>query len=309
MASVFLLINPFAGSSEPDRVLRAVHTTLDSAGWAYKICRASEWRATRDAVEAAIRQGFQLCVAVGGDGTVSRVASGLVNSGIPLAIVPTGTGNVLARDLGIPATLEGALHLLCDTHRTQTIDAMAIGKRLLFIAVGVGVSGLMMRDTGRAEKRRFGRIAYLRTGFRSLLGVQPHAFQLQIDGQHHHLSAAEVMVANLGAVGEPSIRWGPHVLVNDATVDICVVRARSALDLVRIAGTVLLRRQRQDPNLRFLRAQQHVHIAADLPLPVQGDGDFVGYTPVQIRVVPSALRVIVPPDRCDDRFVLDSASP
>ncbi len=294
MAKAFVLINPLAGSGNPDRTLQAVQGHLDSAGCTYQVDQASEPQAIREAVTAAVQQGVDVCVAAGGDGTVSRVASALVDTGIPLAILPTGTGNVLARDLGIPATLAGALRLLCGVHRIQAIDAMAIGERFLFIAVGVGVSGQMMRDTGQADKRRFGRMAYLWTGFKGLLGLQPGRFRLQIDGQHHHLSAAEVMVANLGAVGEPAIRWGPQVRVDDGTVDICVVRARSALDLFRIAGIVLLRQQRREPNLRFLQAKHHVHIAAAIPLPVQGDGDFIGYTPVHIRVVAAALNVILP---------------
>jgi diacylglycerol kinase (ATP) len=294
VAKAFVVINPLAGSGKVDRMVQAVQDHLDSAGCSYEICQASEWRAIRKAVQAAVRQGFDLCVAAGGDGTISRVASGLVNTGIPLAMLPTGTGNVLARDLGIPATLQGALRLLCGEHTTRAIDAMAIGDRFLFLAVGVGLSALMMRDTGEAEKRRFGRAAYLWTGFKALLGLQPRRFRLRIDGQRHVLHAAEVEVANLGAVGEPAIRWGPHVCVDDGTVDICVVRARSVLDLLSIASSVLLGRQRSEPNLHFLRAQRQVHIAADLRLPVQGDGDFLGYTPVRIRVVPGALNVIVP---------------
>jgi len=294
VAKAFVLINPSAGSGGPDRILHTVQQHLNRAGCTYQIDQASEPQPIRRAVTAAVQQGADFCVAAGGDGTVSRVASALVDTGIPLAILPTGTGNVLARDLGIPASLEGALRLLCSAHHTLAIDAMAIGERFLFIAIGVGVSGQMMRDTGQADKRRFGRMAYLWTGFKALLGLQPRRFELQIDGQGHRLSAEEVTVANLGAVGEPAIRWGPQVCVDDGIVDVCVVRARSALDLLRIASSVLLGRQRKEPNLHFLRAQRHVHIEADLPLPVQGDGDFIGYTPVHIRVVPAALNVIVP---------------
>jgi diacylglycerol kinase (ATP) len=153
---------------------------------------------------------------------------------------------------------------------------------------------LMMRDTDQDDKSRFGRMAYLWTGAKALLGLQPRRFRLRVDGQGHRFSAAEVTVANLGAVGEPAIRWGPQVRVDDGTVDVCVVRARSALDLLRIASSVLLGQQRREPNLRFLQAQRQVHIASDPPLPVQGDGDFIGYTPVRIAVVPAALQVIVP---------------
>jgi YegS/Rv2252/BmrU family lipid kinase len=294
MTKAFVVINPLAGSGKLDRMVQAVQDHLDSAGCSYQICRASEWRAIRKAVQTAVRQGFDLFVAAGGDGTVSRVASGLVNTGIPLAILPTGTGNVLGRDLGVPATLHGALSLLCGEHTTRAIDAMAIGDRFLFLAVGVGLSALMMRDTGQAEKRRFGHVAYLWTGFKALLGLQPRRFRLRIDGQHHAFHAAEVEVVNLGAVGEPAIRWGPHVRVDDGIVDICVVRARSVLDLLSIASSVLLGRQRSEPNLRFFQAQRQVHIASGRRLPVQGDGDFIGYTPVRIRVVPGALKVVVP---------------
>jgi diacylglycerol kinase (ATP) len=294
MAKVLVLINPFAGSSDPDNVRRAVQDQLDNAGYSCEIRQASEPQAIGEAVQQAVKQGCDLCAAAGGDGTISRVASGLVNTGIPLAILPTGTGNVLARDLGIPATLKGALRLLCGAHRRQAIDAMQVGERFLFIAVGVGVSALMMRDTDQDDKSRFGRMAYLWTGAKALLGLQPHHFQLQIDGQGHDVSAAEVTVANLGAVGEPAIRWGPQVRVDDGAVDVCVVRARSALDLLRIATSVLLGQQRREPNLRFLRGEWQVDIAADVPLPVQGDGDFIGYTPVRILVVPAGLQVIVP---------------
>ncbi len=294
MAKAFVVLNPFAGSGSPDRALHIVQCHLDRAGWSYQIQEASEPQAIRKAVTAAVEHGADLCIAAGGDGTISRVASALVNTAVPLAILPTGTGNVLARDLGIPVALEDALRLVSGVHQVRAIDAMAVFERYLFIAVGVGVSGQVMRDTGQAEKRRFGRMAYLWTGFRELLGLQPRTFRLRIDGQRHHFRAAEVMVANLGAVGEPAIRWGPQVCVDDGLVDVCVVRARSALDLVRIAGSVLLGRQRSEPNLRFLRAQRQVHIATGVPLPVQGDGDFIGHTPVRIRVVPSALQVIVP---------------
>jgi diacylglycerol kinase family enzyme len=186
------------------------------------------------------------------------------------------------------------LSLLAGEHSAKSIDAIRVADRLFFLNLSVGVSALMMRDTERDAKRRFGRFAYVWTGLTRLLGIQPHRFTVVVDGQVTCLRASEVVVANSGALGEPSLRWGPQVRLNDVRLDVCIVRAWTAADYLRVAWNVLRRRQDRDPNLRFLRAERSVTISARRPLPMQGDGEFLGWTPVHVEVLPSAVRVIVP---------------
>jgi diacylglycerol kinase family enzyme len=100
-------------------------------------------------------------------------------------------------------------------------------------------------------------------------------------------------VANSSTVGGPSIRWGPQVRLDDGVLDVCIVRARVPPDYFKIAWS-LLRRQKKDPRVRFLRAKRSIVINAGRPLPVEADGDLIGQTPVQMLVVPAAVRVIVP---------------
>jgi diacylglycerol kinase family enzyme len=151
----------------------------------------------------------------------------------------------------------------------------------------------MMRDTARADKRRFGRVAYAWTGLRKLLGYQPHQFTVTVDGERRTVRASEVMIANSGALGDPSLRWSPQVELNDGQVDVLMVRARTALDYLRFLSAVLLGRQSEETAIRHLIAERRVVVDARPELPVQADGEFIGRPPVAVEVVPEAVEVVV----------------
>jgi diacylglycerol kinase (ATP) len=293
MRRALVVLNPIAGSADADMIRQACEAH-SARGLFCEIHETTPGVLIAETVRAAVSNDFDLCVAAGGDGTVAAVASGLVHTGVPLGIIPIGTGNVLARELGIPLEVEAALSLLAGTHATRTIDAMQVGEQVFLLAIGVGISAIMMRDTHRRAKRLLGRAAYLWTGFRALFGIQPRRFDLIVDGQRSRPRAAEIMVTNSAIVGDPLVRWGPHVLLDDGCVDVCLIRARTAMDYVRIARNLLVGRRKRDPHLSFLRSSRSIVISTSRPLPVQADGEFIGQTPVQIKVVPQAVSVIVP---------------
>jgi YegS/Rv2252/BmrU family lipid kinase len=292
MRRALIVINPLAGSSDVDRVREAMARAA-SGGLHCDVHVVAPAEQVTVAVRAALPGGFDLVAAAGGDGTVSAVASALVHTDIPLGIIPTGTGNILARDLGIPLDLDTALQLLCGPHHTRPLDAIRVSQQYYLLSVGVGLSAVMMRDTTLEDKRRLGRLAYVLRGLQALLGFQPQRFTLSVDGKSSRVRAAEVVVANSSTVGGPSIRWGPQVRLDDGVLDVCIVRARVPPDYFKIAWS-LLRRQKKDPRVRFLRAKRSIVINAGRPLPVEADGDLIGQTPVQMLVVPAAVRVIVP---------------
>ncbi|MBX6315112.1 MAG: diacylglycerol kinase family lipid kinase, partial [Isosphaeraceae bacterium] len=229
------------------------------------------------------------------DGTVSGVAEGLVGTVIPLGIIPLGTANVLARELGIPVDLEGACALLAGPKALDSIDAMRVDGRHYFTQIGIGIDALMIRDTRTEAKRRFGRWAYLWTAGTRLLGFQPRRFTLSVDGQALRLRASQIVLANVGTLGQPPLRWGPNIDPRDGRINVCIIRARTAADYARLAWHVVRGRHRQNPNVRYLVAERSIAITAGKPLPVQADGEIIGTTPVAVAVVPRALHVVVPP--------------
>ncbi|MBN1483252.1 MAG: diacylglycerol kinase family lipid kinase [Chloroflexia bacterium] len=292
--NVFVVLNPVAGQSDPRSVRQALERHLEGAGWPYEIYRTTGEERLDRIVRDALERGFDLFVAAGGDGTVSGVAGGLVHMGVPLAILPTGTGNALARDLQTPLDLERALELLTGAHATRCIDAMQVGKRHFFLNVGVGASARMMRDTERNSKRHFGRLAYFWAGLLKLLGLRRYRFQVNVDGEEHRFKAAEVMVLNSGALGAPYLRLGRRIELDDGLLEMYVIRARSLTKALRLLGHALLGQEESNSDLQRLSARQHVRIDCRRPLPVQADGDVIGRTPIEIELRPRAVQVVVP---------------
>jgi YegS/Rv2252/BmrU family lipid kinase len=294
-ARVFVVLNPMAGGCTADDVRQALDQHLGEQ--AHTDIFETTGHADEDVVavvRAELANDPVLVVAAGGDGTVSEVAEALIGTDIPLGIIPVGTANVFARELGLPLDLEGACALLNQYDSTTSVDAMKVGEKYFVLQIGIGIDSLMIRDTDRQAKRRFGRAAYLWTAFTRLIGYQPMRFTIVADGMRSRPRASQVLIANGGVLGVPPFRWGPHIRPDDGKIDVCIVSARTALDYLGLAWHTMMGQQRRDRNVRYLTAARSIAISADRPLPIQADGEIIGETPIQVEVVPDAFRVIVP---------------
>src|SRR6266542_2810482 len=292
-ARIFVVLNPMAGSCTAADVRQAVDRQLGEQ------IQTNIYETTGDEdvvalVRAELTNTPSMVVAAGGDGTISDVAEALIGTDIRLGIIPVGTANVFARELGIPLDLEAACALLGSQPNTTSVDAMKVGDQYFVLQIGIGIDSLMIRDTDRQSKRRFGRAAYLWTAFTRLIGYQPMRFTIVADGKRIRPRASQVLIANGGVLGIPPFRWGPNIRPDDGKIDVCIVSARTGLDYMGLIWHTLLGQQRRDRNVRCLTAARRTAISADQPLPIQADGEIIGETPIQIEVVPDALKVIVP---------------
>jgi YegS/Rv2252/BmrU family lipid kinase len=293
-ARVFVIINARSGNSSPEEVCRAVGARHLGQSTGCEVHEAGEGEDILATVNRAIGEGCDLIVAAGGDGTVSAVANAVVGTRARMGIIPLGTTNVLARELGIPLVLDGACDLLAGPNRTARIDVMRLGDRHFVTQIGIGVDALMIRDTTDEHKRRLGVAAYLWTAVRRLIGYRSRRFLISADGEQARPSCLQVVLANCGALGTSGLKWGPEVRMDDGHIDVCIMRGRTLLDYLRVGLSVLLGRHRQDPNIQYLTAKQAVAVSTARPLPVQGDGEVIGETPIEVQVVPRSLQVIVP---------------
>jgi len=292
---IFVVLNPMAGSANAADVRQALSQHLGEQS------QTTIYETTGDAgedvvaiVRAEMANNPSVVVAAGGDGTISDVAEALIGTDTRLVIIPIGTANIFARELGIPLDLQGACALLGDQPNTTSIDAMKVGEQYFVLQTGIGIDSLMIRDTDRQSKRRFGRAAYMWTAFTRLIGYQPMRFTILADGKRIRPRASQVLIANGGVLGMPPFRWGPNIRPDDGKIDVCIVSARTALDYFGLIWHTLLGQQRRDRNVRYLTAERSIVISADQPLPIQADGEIIGDTPIQIQVIPDALVVIVP---------------
>jgi len=296
---IFIVINPRAGSYAADAVRNALERYFPRhmpEGEPFcEIHETGHDERLIEVVREACGRGFAMVVAAGGDGTVSGVADGLVGGDVPLGILPLGTANVLARELGIPVDLDKACSLLAGKHEVTRIDAIQVGEQSYFTQVGVGIDAIMIRDTPTEKKKRFGRLAYIWSALRCLFGFQPRRFRLTVDGTEIRPRASQVLIANSGILGQPPLRWGPDIRPDDGQLDLCIVRARTLLDYAVLAWHVLAGQHRRDRRVRYLPVRDAATIATRKDsLPVQGDGEIIGETPVTVRLNAQAVPVIVP---------------
>jgi len=291
--NVFVILNPVAGQSDPDEVRQVLRMAFESVSWPYRIHETTGCDDIPALIDEVRREGADLIVAAGGDGTVSAVANALVGTDLLLGIIPLGTGNVLSLELGIPQTLAEAADLLVSGSETCCLDAMRVGGRNYFLQIGIGLDSLMIRDTSRAAKRRFGRIAYMVTLARTLIGYQSNRLTLEIDGRRHRARGWDVLIANAGTLGTPLLHWSPEICPTDGHLNLVVLEVDSPLDVLKATWRLLLNLPRNEPPLVLYNVYRSCRVATARPAPVQADGEIIGNTPVVVKVVPRAVTVLV----------------
>ncbi len=246
----------------------------------------------RQELTRAYDEGHRDFVVVGGDGTVSLVASLLHHKDCRLGIVPVGTTNMLAQLLTIPLGTRRALELLLTSRQTRCIDALAAGERLFFLNASAGLSSFSISDLRTAEKSYFKLLAYVFAVARSMRKAKTRRFTVETDGRRQTVEAAELFIDNAGALWTPRYRTSDARL-DDGLAEVCYVTRATPRELGNAVLDVLLVRKRRAA-VRHLASARSVTVDCEEPIPVQADGDAVAFTPVELKVIPSAVCFIVP---------------
>ena len=291
----YVVINPVSGTLPPDTVRETIQSTLQAHNVTFEIYETTGKENIRQVVRQAVQQGFELFLAAGGDGTAAAVVSGLVDTQIPLAVIPTGTWNVLARNLDIPLPLDQALELVFQEHSIRVIDAMQVKDNFYILNISTGVGSRTMRTVKREEKRRFGRLADLWAALINLMGFQTYRLDVTIDGKQTKFRALEVMVANSKIIGLKGIQLDPDIHMDDGKLNVCRLYADNLIDFFNLAISILLGKQRESWNVVCLEVLHEVGIyCREKNLPVQGDGDLIGRLPIVVKLRPKAIHIVVP---------------
>ena len=299
---VLVVLSPTATRFQPETILTTLDGALRGAGLPYRVFEVPSGSDVRSEVVREVKRtvanGCERIVAVGGDGTVSMVAEGIMrcdhrSGSALLGIIPAGTANVLARELGLPGSLEAAAAAAIGSDQTITLDAIRVEGRSFLTQIGIGPDALMIRDTSREAQVRMGRAAYVLNFLKRAFRHSPRRFELEVDGSSFRAHAWEIVVANAGTMGSPPFTWGPRIDPADAVLDVCIYDVHGLSDYARLAWRLLLGRHRRDASTRFLPVRDHVSIRSDRPVLIQADGEILGNTPVTVQIAPAAVKVLV----------------
>jgi YegS/Rv2252/BmrU family lipid kinase len=291
-SSIILISNPAAkGASE--RKVQGAYRLLKSKGYAVEILSTKHRGEAENLAREAVKRLPFLIIAAGGDGTFSEVINGMVNSDIPLAILPMGTTNVLAKEIGIPENVEGAIEIAArGTPRTVSLGKIIMGypssriARYFVLMAGIGYDGESVYRINENIKKISGKGAYILSGIKTLLRFQPEPLTCHINERTY--TAYSLIVGKAAKYGG-NFKITPDAKLSEPTLYACLFKGNRRLDILRYVFGIARQRHISFKDVEYQEAES---IQIKGKAHVQIDGDYLGMTPASMEVEPNSLRLI-----------------
>ncbi|MBX3174527.1 MAG: hypothetical protein KF709_08930 [Gemmatimonadaceae bacterium] len=230
---------------------------------------------------------------LGGDGTVMEAVGARVGRPTPIGILPGGTGNQLARHLGIPLNVTRAVRALVGAEELRLDLGRLSDGRYFALAAGVGLDAAMIQGASPASKRRLGVGAYVLSAVKAVFAARPFAVRVSVDGRVEERDVGLAMIANVGAVMDGRFRLGPNARPDDGLLDVCLLSPSGVGDALRLASWMA--RGVFPDDSRLWHAQgRHIRVEAAANVAAEADGELLEAPILDAEVVPLAARFLAP---------------
>lgn len=288
---VRFIVNPIAGHSTKDEFPATVERILNKEKFDYDIVFTQYAGHAALLAKEAVSQNVDVVVAVGGDGTINEVARCLIHSTSTLGIVPSGSGNGLARHLNIPINFEGALQNINHGHRVK-IDTVNIGDQVFVSIAGVGFDALVAKHFAKDPQRGF--FAYFKIVATHYANYESKHYTLILDDQQTiETEAFFISMANSNQFGY-NTTIAPDASLNDGMIDICVVQKPNIFEMPLILNLLFLKMIHKSKYVKIYKARK-VNLLRDKNRVVNLDGEPIQLTKDLVAEVnPLSLNVIIP---------------
>jgi diacylglycerol kinase (ATP) len=320
-----LIYNAQAGRGITQRDLDAVTDYLERNGWTISVQRTRTPREATELARRAAAQGVDVAIAAGGDGTVNEVVNGLIGSDTALGVLPVGTTNVWALQMGIPtlsplgpaaglarlmADLEERIErplprnyqrsILLDAARVlvegerRAVDVGRANDRHFLLWAGIGLDAEVTVRVSPEDKKAFGPWAFVGSALDVVREYKSTNVRLTLDGVARQTNTSLIVVSNVQLYGGV-LPIGARASVDDGVLDVCVFKGEGLLNYVQQILKVVARQHVEDATIEYYQCKELVVEASDA-LPVHVDDEPFTSTPVAVSAVPGALRAIIPRD-------------
>jgi diacylglycerol kinase (ATP) len=281
-----VIMNPAARGARTPRVRAQVE----------KLARGSILCATRGTGEAealarnAAVEGYKKIVAAGGDGTINEIVNGIAGHNVSLGLLPLGTMNVFATELGLPTNDLAACWKIIERNRTHRVDLPRANRKHFVQLAGVGLDAQAVKETSNAFKRSFGPLSYLISAVQ-IASRTPPVLRIESDDAVA-LEGSFVLVGN-GRLYGGRFPFFKQAVMDDGLLDVIVFKRLNYVDIIRYLQDVVFTPQISSPEVDYFQTK-HLRVSSDESVPVEIDGELVGNCPVEFRIRAGGLRVLTP---------------
>jgi diacylglycerol kinase (ATP) len=293
---IHVIVNP--GSGQPKPILHTLNAVFRPKGIDWDITLTKQSGDAERFARQAAESGADVVAAFGGDGTVMEVARGLMGLETPMAIFPGGTANLMSVELGIPKDLAKAVEVAADEN--SLIHSIDVGRfnqagkvkdGYFLLRVGMGFPARKVEYADRKLKDRFGVMAYTIAAIKAVTAKTEANYRLTVDGKVFEIRTRACQVYNAGNMGKAGTAPVPGISVEDGLLDLLALREKVSSSLLTRG---LVHSIQHSDELFYHWQGRQITIEPDPPQPVHIDGEVVGTTPVEIDILPKAIRVLVP---------------
>ncbi len=239
----------------------------------------------------AVGEGFTKIVAAGGDGTINEVVNGLAGSAATLGLLPIGTVNVFAMELGLPSHNLGLCWDIIQGDHIRLVDLPSANSKYFVQLAGVGLDAQVVKETSLALKRNFGPLSYLISAAQIAARRPPRLF---IESENTSIEEGSfVLIGNGRRYGGP-FPFFKQAVIDDGLLDVVVFKQLGYLEIIKYLQDVFFSSEIRLPEVEYFQTR-HLRVSSDQDVPVELDGELVGNCPVEFQLCESRLRVLAPP--------------
>ena len=285
---VLVIHNPTAGWRRRLHLSQVLHH-LAELGCSVTVRRTRAPGDAESLARAAKEAECDVVVAAGGDGTINEVANGLAGKPIPLAVIPLGTANVLAEEIGMPRSPRRVARVIAEAPPTPIHLGIANG-RLFLLMAGVGFDAKVVAHVDPRFKRRFGRLAYVLVSLVGLFRFSRSEYHVTVDGETYR--AASAIIAN-GRYYGGRFSCAPLARLTDPLLHVCLFQRSGPLRAMRYGLWLLLGRLDRLPDFRVVPGRR-IKVEGANGEPVQADGDIIAQSPLKVVPASQAISMLMP---------------
>ena len=287
--NALFIVNPFSGIGRHEEIEHLLEKQLDLSLFTYEVKYTKGQNHAKTLATQAVKDKIDVIVAVGGDGTVNEVAQPIISSDVVLGIIPSGSGNGLARHLNIPVDVSKAIGLI-NKLNIKKIDTAEVNNQFFVNLAGVGFDALVAKKFAGQKRRGF--LKYSQIIIHEYFRYSPKEFKLEVDGKKIKRKALFISFANSDQFGY-NTSISPKARVDDGLIDICIMKKHPIWKSVFLPALLLSKKIDKTGFVEIIRARE-VNLGQKEQT-INVDGEPVKMKrPLRIKVVPKSLNVVVP---------------